>query len=73
MKTREQKQKDLNLLTEQLNKAKSAMIVSFNKLTVNKDQEFRNQLRDAGAKYQVIKNTIARLAVKDTPFESASE
>lgn len=73
MKTREQKQKDLNLLTEELHKAKSAMIVSFNKLTVNKDQEFRNQLRDAGAKYQVIKNTIARLAVKGTPFESASE
>src|SRR5207237_8854717 len=49
------------------------MIVSFNKLTVNKDQEFRNQLREAGAEYQVVKNTIARLAVKGTPYEDASE
>lgn len=73
MKTREQKQTDLNALAEQLQNSKSAMIVSFNKLTVNKDQEFRNQLREAGAKYQVVKNTIARLAVKGTPYEGASE
>ena len=73
MKTRERKQEDLNALTEELGNSKSAMIVSFNKLTVNKDQEFRNRLREAGAKYQVVKNTIARLAVKGTPYEEASE
>lgn len=73
MKTKERKQSDLNALAEQLQNSKSAMIVSFNKLTVNKDQEFRNQLREVGAKYQVVKNTIARLAVKGTPYEDASE
>ena len=73
MKTRERKQEDLNALTEQLNNSKSAMIVGFNKLTVNKDQEFRNQLRNAGAKFQVVKNTLARIAVKGTPYEDASE
>jgi large subunit ribosomal protein L10 len=73
MKTKERKQEDLNALAEKLNNSKSAMIVSFNKLTVNKDQEFRNQLREAGAEYQVVKNTIARLAVKGTPYEGASE
>ena len=73
MKTREKKQNDLNALAEELNNSKSAMIVSFNKLTVNKDQEFRHQLREAGAKYQVVKNTVARLAVKGTPYEDASE
>ena len=72
MKTKARKQEDLNALTEQLNNSKSAMIVGFNKLTVNKDQEFRDQLREAGAKYQVVKNTIARLAVKGTPYEGAS-
>jgi large subunit ribosomal protein L10 len=73
MKTKAQKQIDLNALAEQLETAKSAMIVSFTKLTVDKDQEFRNQLRSVGAKYQVVKNTVARLAVKGTPFEEASE
>jgi large subunit ribosomal protein L10 len=73
MKTRERKQQDLNALTEQLGNSKSAMVVSFNKLTVTKDQEFRNRLREAGAEYQVVKNTIAKLAIKGTPYEEASE
>jgi large subunit ribosomal protein L10 len=73
MKTRERKQEDLNALTEQLGNSKSAMVVSFNKLTVTKDQEFRNRLREAGAEYQVVKNTIARIAVKGTPYEGASD
>lgn len=73
MKSKEQKQKDLNALTENLNNSKSAMVVSFNKVTVGKDQEFRHQLREAGASYQIVKNTIARLAVKGTPYENASE
>jgi len=73
MKTRETKQRDLETLTESLQGAKSAMVVSFARLTVNKDQEFRNSLRAAGAKYQVVKNTLARRAVKDTQFEQAAE
>ena len=72
MKNRETKQKDLVALTEELKNANSAMVVSFNKLTVTKDQEFRNKLRETGAKYQVVKNTLARIAVKDTQFEGAS-
>jgi large subunit ribosomal protein L10 len=73
MKTRETKQKDLEALTQSLQSAKSAMVVSFAGLSVNKDQEFRNTLRSAGAKYQVVKNTLARRAVKDTQFEQATD
>ena len=73
MKTRERKQTDLNALTEQLNNSKTAMIIGFNKLTVNKDQEFRNQLRGIGADYKVVKNTLARIAVKGTPYEGAAD
>lgn len=73
MKTKARKQEDLNALTEQLQNSNSAMVVSFNKLTVTKDQEFRNQLREAGAKYQVVKNTIARRAVAGTQFEGATD
>ena len=73
MKSRETKQRDLTALTEKLQGSKSAMVVSFSKATVNKDQEFRNRLREAGAQYQVVKNTLARIAVKGTDFEQASE
>src|SRR3954468_12809410 len=73
MKTRETKQSDLNALTESLAASKSAMVVSFTGVTVAKDQEFRNSIREAGAKYEVVKNTLARIAVKGTQFEKASE
>jgi len=73
MKTREQKQKDLDALTEKLKNASSAMIVGFNKMTVPKDQELRNQLREAGVRYEVVKNTLVRKAAEGTPFEQAAE
>ena len=73
MKTREQKQKDLNALTEQFQKATAAMLVGFNKLTVAKDQELRNQLREAGIRYEVVKNTLARKAAEGTAFAQAAE
>lgn len=73
MKTKAQKQKDLNALTEQFQKATAAMLVGFNKLTVAKDQELRNQLREAGVTYEVVKNTLARKAAEGTPFEQATE
>ncbi|MBX3290278.1 MAG: 50S ribosomal protein L10 [Acidobacteria bacterium] len=73
MKSRETKAKDLAALTESLQSAKSAMVVSFQSLTVAKDQEFRNSLREAGAQYKVVKNTLARLAVKGTDYEQATD
>ncbi|MFV0389366.1 MAG: 50S ribosomal protein L10 [Pyrinomonadaceae bacterium] len=73
MKSRERKQKDLVALTERFKNSKSALVLSFNKLTVEKDQQFRNELRETGATYQVVKNTLARMAVKDTEFEDATE
>ena len=73
MKTRETKQQDLAALTESLAASKSAMVVSFSGVTVAKDQEFRNSLREAGARYEVVKNTLARIAVKGTQFEDVSE
>lgn len=73
MKTKETKQKNLAALTESLAASKSAMVVSFTGLTVSKDQEFRNSLREAGAQYEVVKNTLARIAVKGTQFEEVSE
>src|SRR5947209_11281240 len=73
MKTREQKQRDLDALTEQFQKAQAAMIVGFNKLTVPKDQELRNQLREAGVSYEVVKNTLARKAAEGTALEQAAD
>lgn len=73
MKTRERKQKDLEALTEQFKNAKAAVVVGFHRMTVAKDQELRNQLREAGVSYEVVKNTLARKAAEGTPLEQASD
>src|ERR1041385_1439029 len=73
MKTREQKQKDLEALVEQFKNAKAAMVVGFQKMSVAKDQELRNQLREAGVSYEVVKNTLARIASQGTELEQAAE
>ena len=73
MKTRAQKQRDLEFLAESFKNAKAAMLVGFQGMTVAKDQELRNQLREAGVTYSVVKNTLARKAAEGTPLEQASE
>jgi large subunit ribosomal protein L10 len=73
VKTREQKQKDLDALAEQFKNAKAAMLVGFQKMSVAKDQELRNQLREAGVSYEVVKNTLARIASQGTELEQAAE
>src|SRR2546423_4555113 len=69
MKTRKEKQQDLEALVEQFKNAQAAMLVSCKNMTVAKDQELRNQLREAGISYSVVKNTLARKAAAGTPLE----
>lgn len=73
MKTKARKQQDLEALTEQFKKAKAAMLVGFQGMTVAKDQELRNQLREAGVSYEVVKNTLARKAAEGTALEQAKD
>ncbi|HEX8145632.1 MAG TPA: 50S ribosomal protein L10 [Pyrinomonadaceae bacterium] len=73
MKTREQKQQNLEALAQQFQAASAGMLVGFTKLTVAKDQELRRRLAEAGASYSVVKNTLARKAAEGTPFEGAAE
>src|ERR1044072_1098696 len=73
MKTRAQKQKDLEALTEQFKNAKAAMLVGFKGMTVPKDQKLRSQLREAGVSYAVVKTTPARKAAEGTALEQAAD
>jgi len=73
MKTKKQKQEDLEALMEQFKNARAAMLVGFKGMTVSKDQELRNQLREAGSSYAVVKNTLARKASEGTVLEPARD
>ena len=50
--------------------AKSAVVLEFKGLKVDKDTTFRKNIRESKAEYRVSKNTLLRLAVKETAFES---
>ncbi len=69
MKTKEQKQKDITVLREELSSADNALVVTFQGLTVEKDWELRRSLEKAELNYRVVKNTLVRIAVEGTPLE----
>ncbi len=56
-------------LSSQLKKANHAIVGTFSKLTVEKDYELRKAVRGTGAKYSVVKNTLAERAAKGTKIE----
>ncbi len=66
---REQKHQEVTLLKGTFTSAKSAVVLGFKGLTVVKDTAFRKSIRESRAHYRVSKNTLLRLAVKETPFE----
>ncbi len=69
MKDRKTKQKDLNHLREELQKAGNVFVTGFDKLTVAQDFELRKTVRGAGGMYQVLKNTLAEKASEGLPAE----
>ncbi len=58
-------------LQEELKDASSAILATFSKLTVAKDDVLRKTVRSAGARYQVVKNKLAERAAKGSPVEAA--
>lgn len=51
---------------EKLKTAKAAFLADYRGLDVDQANDLRNKLREAGVEYKVIKNTLLRLAAKDT-------
>ena len=68
MKTKAQKEAEIAALKDQFTASGNAFVVSFQGLTVEKDQHLRRQLREAELSYRVVKNTLAQRAVEDTPL-----
>jgi large subunit ribosomal protein L10 len=68
--TREDKVAELQALEAAFRGSDSAVLVDYKGMNVPQVTELRRQLRTAKAKYKVVKNTIARRALKGTAFES---
>jgi large subunit ribosomal protein L10 len=69
--TRAKKAEQVEKLSKDLKNVSNAVVATYTKLTVAQDYELRKALRGAGAKYQVIKNTLAERAAKGTKVEAA--
>ena len=65
-----QKFAEVATLKETFSTATSAVVIEFKGLVVEKDTAFRKTVRESKAQYRVSKNTLLRLAVKDTSFEA---
>jgi large subunit ribosomal protein L10 len=68
--TRAEKELELQQLESAFKGSDSAILVDYKGLNVPQVTDLRRQLRSAKAKYRVVKNTLARRALKGTKFEA---
>lgn len=68
MTTRAEKAAAVSEFSEGIGKATNAFLIDFKGITVPQVTELRKQIREAGSDYIVVKNTLALIAVKDSPL-----
>jgi large subunit ribosomal protein L10 len=56
-------------LKERLGAAHTALLTEYRGLSVRQLSELRKQLKATAAEYKVVKNRLARLAVRDSPLD----
>jgi large subunit ribosomal protein L10 len=62
------KVQSVEALKERLGTAKTAVLTEYRGLTVRQISDLRKQLKATASEYKVVKNRLARLAVKDSPL-----
>jgi large subunit ribosomal protein L10 len=71
--TRADKEAELQVLEAAFQRADSAILIDYKGLNVPQVTELRRQLRSAKATYKVVKNTLAKRALKGTSFEPLTQ
>jgi len=69
MKSKDDKQKDVEALRKDLQNLKNLFVTGYEKLRVDQDFELRKTIRGAGGKYRVVKNNLAAKASEGTASE----
>ena len=67
---REEKAELIKKLNSTFNNAGVVVVTHQSGLTVDESTDLRVKMREVGAKYQVAKNRIVKLALKDTKYEN---
>ena len=68
--TKAEKQTELAELEKAFRQADTAVLVDYRGITVPQVTELRRQFKAVGARYLVVKNTLAKRAIAGTSFES---
>ena len=69
----EQKQAVVAEVSGELAKAQTVILAEYRSITVRDMTELRKRARGSGVYLRVLKNTLARRAVADTPFKGLTE
>ena len=69
--TKAKKIEQVQKLEKDLKNVSNMIVATYSKLTVAQDFELRKAVRSTGAKYRVVKNTLAERAAKGTKVEEA--
>lgn len=70
---RNEKAQAISEFSEGIGKATNAFLIEFKGITVPQVTELRKQVRESGSEYVVVKNTLALIAVKDSPLVQLRE
>lgn len=73
MKTRLQKEKEIEVLHQEFEESPNALLVGFQGIKVGADERLRRELRQANVSYRVVKNTLAIRAADGTPMEQVKD
>ncbi len=68
--TKAEKQTELQELERTFRQAETAVLVDYRGITVPQVTELRRQIKSVGARYLVVKNTLAKKAATGTSFEA---
>ena len=71
--TKAVKEEELQDLEQAFKRTDSAILVDYKGLKVPEVTELRRQIRGARGQYKVVKNTLAKRALKGTAFESLEQ
>jgi large subunit ribosomal protein L10 len=71
--TREEKTALVKEFRDRFEKAEAAFLADYRGIDVEGMTKLRSSLRDSSSEFKVVKNTLAKLAVKGTPAEPLSE
>lgn len=69
MSTKAFKEDKVSLMKEKIDKAQVAIVTEYKGYTVEEITKLRRSLQKEDGDYMVTKNTLAKIAIKGTPFE----